>query len=168
MIITVQDWQFDVDLTATMAYSAAEAADHCTCGYCRNFYLTVDSTFPGLRPFLARFGVDVEAPEEMIAGGTDRFMDCQICYGVVGRVLKRGSASICVDGIPMRVESPGQAQIDCRCPEPCFILSTGWITFPWVLDEALEEVVSPANEPSFLEKAIRKLFRGKKKGPYLS
>ena len=37
MILKIDDWEFDIDLERTMAYSAAEAADHCTCAYCRNF-----------------------------------------------------------------------------------------------------------------------------------
>ena len=59
MIIKIDAWKFDVDLNATMAYSAQEAMDHCTCGYCRNFYASVDIVYPNLRPFLAEFGVHI-------------------------------------------------------------------------------------------------------------
>ena len=32
MIIRIDDWVFDVDMEATMAYSAREAGAHCDCG----------------------------------------------------------------------------------------------------------------------------------------
>jgi len=42
MILQVADWVFDLDIDATMSYSAGIWNDHCTCGYCRNFYETLD------------------------------------------------------------------------------------------------------------------------------
>ena len=63
MIIELFDWKFDVDVERTMARSALEAAEHCDCAYCRNFYATVDEENPELRYFLAEFGLDIEAPD---------------------------------------------------------------------------------------------------------
>ena len=42
MEISVGDWLFDVNLPLNMEISAAQAKDHCMCGYCRNFYAAVD------------------------------------------------------------------------------------------------------------------------------
>lgn len=49
MILQVADWVFDVDISKTMAYSAGIWEDHCTCGYCRNIYETLDSEYPQLK-----------------------------------------------------------------------------------------------------------------------
>ena len=48
-----------------------------------------------------------------------------------------------------------------RIPEgsDCFMLYVMDLYLPWVLEEPLDEVVSPANEPSFLRRALDKLPR---------
>ena len=51
MVLKIDDWVFDVDITATMEYSTREAAAHCDCAYCRNFYAAVDDTYPQIRRF---------------------------------------------------------------------------------------------------------------------
>ena len=53
MILQIDDWKFDIDMERTMEYSAKEAAEHCDCAYCRNFYAAVDEHCSDLRPFLA-------------------------------------------------------------------------------------------------------------------
>ena len=65
MILNIHDWIFDVNIDATMALSAAQANDHCQCGYCRNFYSTIDRSCLHLRSFLSQFGLDVDGPDEM-------------------------------------------------------------------------------------------------------
>jgi hypothetical protein len=155
MIIEIDDWKFDVDLTATMEYSAAEAAEHCTCGYCRNFYAAVDSVYPNLRPFLAQFGIDIEAPEQLSPyEGT--LLDAH--YAVKGRVLRFGRCPMTVDGLSVAVCDGDDLYINVNCLNPYFVLETGLMELPWLLDEAMDEVVSTANEPSFLEKMVSRLI----------
>ena len=163
MIIDIDDWKFDVDLTATMEYSAAEAAEHCTCGYCRNFYTAVDAAYPNLRPFFARFGIDIEAPEELSPyEGT--LLDA--CYAVNGKVLHRGRKPMIVDGLPIDVSDAEENDINVNCPNPNFVLLTGLMEVPWVLDEPMDEVVSAANEPSFLQKMWDRLINLLPNTPY--
>ena len=57
-------WLVDVDVPLNMEISAGQAREHCTCGYCRNFYAAVNTVCPSLRPFLAKLGIDVEGPDE--------------------------------------------------------------------------------------------------------
>ena len=66
MVLTFHDWHFDADITKTMTVSGEESAEHCMCGACRNFYRTVDNAYPNLRTFLSQFGLDLEAPDELI------------------------------------------------------------------------------------------------------
>ena len=155
MIIKIDDWVFDVDLGTTMAYSAGEAEAHCTCGYCRNFYAAVDVSYPDLRPFLAGFGIDVEAPEELLPY-EPTVMDGY--YAVCGKVIQMGRNPMTVNGLSVTVVNTDEVHINVFCPEPYFVLNTGFLELPWVLDEAAEDVVSAANEPSFLEKISERLL----------
>lgn len=157
MILKIADWEFDIDMERTMEYSAAEAAEHCDCAYCRNFYAAIDGTFPGLRPFLAQFGIDIEAPDELMP-----FMATHMCvlYAVSGTILHEGKAPIFLDGLRVDPEDIMVSMINTACPRPLFILNVGPFDVPWVLDEPCdeEEIVSPANEPSFLKKMWEKLI----------
>ncbi len=148
MILEINGWKFDVDLDATMAYSAQEAEDHCICGYCRNFYAAVDRGYPNLRPFLAQFGVHIEAPDELIPYEPTMM---EGFYAVCGKVLQFGSTPMFIDGLSVCVADPKDLHVNIFCPEPYFVLNTGFIELPWVLEEKMEDVVSPANEPSFLQ-----------------
>ncbi len=152
MILSLGDWKLDIDLDATMEYSAREAREHCTCAYCRNFYGAEDDTHPGLRPFLAQFGLDVEAPEELMPFDDGVY---DVTYAVCGRILQQGGP-VYVDGIPVNLQRDSDANIG--CPAPYFVLSAGLFRLPWVLDEPFEEVVSTANAPSFLKRMLRKLL----------
>ena len=152
MILKIDDWEFDIDLERTMAYSAAEAAEHCDCAYCRNFYAVIDEKHPKLRPFLAQFGLDVEAPEEMFAPSVlDDSLDYMPIYIVYGKILKAGHYEM----------EAGLCNIVANCDDQTrdyFELNCYEITLPWVLDEPIEEVLSPANEPSFLKKMWDRLL----------
>lgn len=46
MVIDLADWSFSVDITTTEAHTMKCASDHCLCGYCRNYYETVDMPIP--------------------------------------------------------------------------------------------------------------------------
>ncbi len=146
MILKMDDWVFDIDLDTTIAYSAKEARDHCECAYCRNFYATVDAVYPNLRPFLAQFGVDIEAPEEMYQ--IDQLRS-QAFYGAKGKLLQRGQPFY-IDGVAIDFDRGACGCV--RCQPPFVEISVGLMELPWVLDEPFEDVVSPANEPGFLKK----------------
>jgi hypothetical protein len=156
MLLQIEDWQFDVDITTTMNYHATEVRQHCDCAYCRNFYTAVDDAYPGLRPFLAQFGVEVEAPEELMPFEPTNVL---CCYAVEGRILHFGSNITSVHGLTIHAELPEDAGINAGCQTPYFVLSVGPMELPWVLNEQVEEVLSPANEPGFLRRMIDKLLR---------
>lgn len=159
MILQIHDWQFDVDLTTTMEYSAAEAAEHCTCAYCRNFYAAVDQAHPRLRPFLAQFGLEIEAPAEL-SPYEPTACDCD--YVVKGRILRAGTElsvdSARVFALPFEAASVPSVLPENEMDEDWFVLCVRDLFLPWVLDEAMEDVISPANEPEFLEKMYRNLL----------
>ncbi len=161
MLLQIDDWKFDVDIEGTMAYSAAEATEHCDCAYCRNFYAAVDGAFPKLRPFLAQFGLDIEAPDELMPFTATNMM---VLYAVSGKILQYSKEPIMLDGLRIDPEPHEVSRINTECPRPIFILSVGTFDLPWVLDEPLveDEIVSPANEPSFLKKMWDR-FLGKAK-----
>ena len=161
MILRIADWEFEVDITRTMEYSAAEAAEHCTCAYCRNFYAAADTDYPELRPFLARFGLDLEAPDELMPYDIGEDMYYDGVYMVCGTILQAGKKPILDRGcltVEAREYDQG-LQIPHNCPRPFFALDVGTVIVPWVLDEPMSETLSPANEPSFLKKMWDKLLR---------
>lgn len=157
MILQIDDWTFDIDMARTMEYSAAEAAEHCDCAYCRNFYAAVDGKYPELRPFLAQFGIDIEAPEEMCPFAGESILYDPV-YRVYGRILRPGSYEMQAGPVNL-VARASEGQQD------CFLLDCYEVFLPWSLDEPFEEVISPANEPSFLKKMWDRLLgRAKNNG----
>ncbi len=155
MVVTLCDWVFDVDMEATMDYSAREAKDHCTCSYCRNFYAAVEDTYPELRPFLAQFGVDIEAPDEMMPFDAYTYA---AYYAVSGQVLQQGGSPIMAGQLSILIESAQEAMVNTDIQAPYFFLYAPLMHFPWVLEEPAEEAVSPANLPDFLKKMWNKLL----------
>lgn len=152
MILQIDDWKFDIDLTRTIEYSVKETVEHCDCAYCRNFYETVDSHLPQLRPFLAQFGLNVEAPDEMLPVICDMLL-YDPTYKVYGKILQFGCnkmrAGLC--NIIARAEDEKADYFWLDCFE---------VLLPWNLDEPLRDVISTANEPSRLERMWQK-FLGK-------
>ena len=147
MTITVEDWVFDIDPVKTREHTAFAVNSHCTCGYCENYYRAVGREYPDLIPFLDRFFLDVEGPSEMYPFEPTL---CLVAYKVFGRIVEAGSGPIMVDGVPIM----GQL-ID----ENTFKLEVGEIELPWILEEDMDEVVSPANEPEFLERMYRIMIK---------
>ena len=147
MILNIDDWKFDVNVEDTRVHSSFSASRHCTCGYCENFYRAVGYASPGLREFLARFGVDIEGPVEMYPFEPTI---CLAAYRVTGRILQYGKDTIMVDHVPVLPVPEDDRQ---------FKLEVGELELPWVLLEDPDEVVSPANEPEFLERMYEKLFQ---------
>ncbi len=160
MILKIADWEFDIDLERTMEYSAAEAAEHCDCAYCRNFYAAVDDAYPELRPFLAQFGIDIEAPDELLPYDLEGKMYYDGVYMVSGSVLHLGKAPFfsCRGLEVTSMDEEHMLHDPHSCPKPCFPLDVGTAVLPWVLDEPMEETLSPANEPSFLKKMWDRLL----------
>ncbi len=158
MILQIGDWKFDIDMERTMEYSASEAREHCDCAYCRNFYAAVDHSIPKLRPFLAQFGIDIEAPDELMPFTATNVM---VLYAVSGTILQYGKSPILDCGVRIDPEPHAVSMINTECPGPIFVLSVGSFDLPWVLDEPLveEEILSPANEPSFLRKMWNRLLK---------
>jgi hypothetical protein len=155
MILQIDDWKFDIDMERTMAYSAKEAAEHCDCAYCRNFYAAVDEHCSALRPFLAQFGLDIEAPDVLYP--YDAYWD-RMCYEgkyvVFGSIIKPGTRHF--DLLNAYIWPMEDTEFSFE--EPHFVLSLEELEIFWVLDEPLKDVVSPANEPPFLKKMWQRLL----------
>ncbi len=141
MILEQDGWRLRIYEVATRRYSTREAADHCACGWCRNFYAAVDQTYPDLRHFLAKLGAHVEAPEEMIAFSPTL---CTAYYAVCGEILERGQGSLQVGNLALWPQTETEAMVRTECPEPVIFLCTDCMTLPWVLREPMEDADSPA------------------------
>lgn len=139
MILTIDDWKFQIYSVATRKYYARELAEHCTCATCRNFYTAVDQTYPELRGFLRKFGVEVEAPDEMMAYTPTL---CANYYAVCGTILERGQGSIQVGDTLVTPMTQEEAMANTWLSEPLFFLSVDTMRLPWVLKEP------PAEGPS--------------------
>ncbi len=155
MRLEMNGWEFDVDMSETMAYSAKVLTDHCQCGYCRNFYQAVDGAYPDLRPFLAKFGMHVETPEELMPFEPTV---CTVSYCISGRILRRSAYPLAGGGTIFSVETQEEMPFETQCKSPYFVLTSGFLELPWLLEEDMNEVISTANEPEFLEKMWNKLL----------
>ena len=140
MILNISDWSFDVDVEATRSHTTKNAADHCTCAYCKNYYEAVGQSYPELIAFLEKFGVDFHGPSELMPFEPTLLL---ACYRISGRILQWGSNIIFADGVGITVETADNGT---------FLLWVGEIQLPWLQEEDMDEVVSPANLPEFLER----------------
>ena len=156
MLISLADWQLDVDVELSMEISASQAADHCTCGYCRNYYTALDQTYPTIRPFLSKFGLDAEAPDELCPFEPTIY---EASYIVQGEIVHFGSQPLLIDGVPLNIYSSKQSDIYTEHPAPYFVLRIGLLELPWCLPEPMAQVVSPANEEEFLSRMQQKLLQ---------
>ncbi len=143
-IITLVDWQFQVDEEATLVYTIQCSEDHCTCPYCLNFYENIDAAHPTLRPVLSRFGIFLNGPCEIMPFEPTLVM---ACYRVTGQITRRGISQLHVDGVPLRPES---------ADENTFFLWVGEMDIPWTQQEDMDEVLSPANQPEFMDRMYRR------------
>ena len=153
MHLQLGDWLLDVDVSSTMERTGRHADDHCECGYCRNFYLTVDKAYPNIRPFFAQFGVNIEGPDEFCPYEPTI---CEASYIICGKIVRHGTQQIHVDGIPVLISS--ELDLDHVPPQPSFGMTVGLLELPWVLEEPMEDVISPANDPACLERMWKKLL----------
>lgn len=152
MRLTIEDWVFETDITANMTLSAQEAAEHCTCGYCRNYYEAVPRMLPNLPAFLGQFGLCFDAPDELMPYevGADIWYDG--CFAVSGTILRKGQSAIEIDGIRIFPSAENLHNVNHCCHSPCFFLILEDISLPWILKEALNEVESPAGKRSIFDK----------------
>ena len=155
MILQFADWVFDVDIPATMDYSAHIASDPCACGYCRNFRQTIEGEYPELKAFLEQFGMDCKTPEEMSPIEPTL---CMASYCIGGSVVKRGIFPIDLGGVVLSVPEHPDPLYHPPCGIQFFVFNTGFLDLPWVLDEDMDEVISPANEPEYMERMMKRLL----------
>lgn len=140
MILKIADWRFRVDVQATKDRTTRYSADHCTCAYCKNYYDTVELTHPGICEFLDNFGVYIHGPCEVMPFEPTYVL---VCYRVDGEILQWGKTPLNVGDIDIMPET-GE--------DGTFLLWMGEMELPWVQDEAVEDVISPANLPEFMER----------------
>ena len=140
MILEYGDWKFDVDVEATKERTSKYSFDHCECGYCKNFYEVIDHAHPQLRPALEPFGIHLEGPCELVPFEPTLML---ACYRVDGQIIQWGREELYADGISVTVETGD---------ESTFLLWVGEAELPWVQPERMEDVVSPANLPEFMER----------------
>lgn len=155
-IICLADWQFSVDLDATREYTMQCSTDHCLCPYCRNYYETVDAAQPRLRQVLSGFGAFLDGPCEVMPLEHNVIL---AAYRITGAIVKTGRVGLYVDDVPLY-------------PQPLengtFLLWVGPMELPWVQKEKPEDVISPANEPEFLERMTGKYLELTASDPVLS
>lgn len=140
MILEAGDWRFRVDIQATRERTSKYSFEHCQCSYCKNYYDAIDLAYPNLRPVMEQFGVNLEGPSELMPFEPTLML---VCYRVDGEILQWGSSDMTVSGIPI-VPEIGE--------DNTFLLWVGEMEIPWLQEEPVDEVVSPANLPEFLER----------------
>ena len=144
--ISIADWQFRVDRDATRDYTMKCSTDHCLCPYCRNYYETVDASHPRLRSVLDGFGIFLDGPCEVMPLEYNLIL---AAYRVTGIIAQTGNMRLFVDDVPLIPEESGNGT---------FLLWAGPMELPWMQDVAPEDVISPANEPEFLERMTAKVL----------
>ena len=156
MILEIDGWKFQIFDVTTRKHYAREVAEHCTCSTCRNFYQTVDQIYPEVRPFLAQFGVHVEAPEEMMAP-VQTMCDCY--YTVCGKILEEGDEAISVGNTKVYPQTWEKAGVNTYMEKPYFFLLVSTMNVPWVLDEPMEEIYAPEKKRSIISRILEKWIK---------
>lgn len=149
MIFTFGDWCISVDIDRTREYYNKKIHDRCQCGYCRNFCEAIDDVYPEFRQFLSAFGVHIEAPNELMPFEPTLF---EATYCICGSILQRGKKPISFDRFFIKPLEMSELDFDTHCPRPCIAFVTSVLELPWVLDEDMNEVISPANDPEYLQR----------------
>jgi len=155
LLIQLGDWELDVDVKTNMSFSVAQAQDNCRCAYCCNYYGAVDSAYPNLRPFLMEYGVDINGPDELSPFEPTIY---EAVYIINGIILKKGTNNIRVDGIPVIIRDSADSDMETERPLPYFTFTVGLMELPWIMDEPMDEVVSPANEEAYMQRMWKKLL----------
>ena len=144
--ISIADWQFRLDRDATRDYTMKCSTDHCLCPYCRNYYETVDEAHPRLRSILDGFGIFLDGPCEVMPIEHNVIL---ASYRVTGTIVRCGKLRLYVDDVPLIPEMSENGT---------FLLWAGPMELPWVQDIAPGDVISPANEPEFLERMTARVL----------
>ena len=118
MVLEIADWRFRVDVEATRKRTAGYSFEHCQCGYCANFYDTIDLAHPYLRPAMEKFGVQLEGPSELMPFAPTLML---ACYRVDGEILQWGKHDLRIGTIPVIPEC---------ADEKTFFLWVGEIPLP--------------------------------------
>lgn len=155
MTVRLADWLLDVDIALTMSLSGAQAAEHCSCAYCRNYYQAIDRVCPNLRKFLFNFGIYIEGPDELSPFEPTIY---EATYIIQGKILHAGRETLNIDGIPLTIRSEQESDMETEHTSPYFTFCIGLIELPWLLDESPDQVISPANEPEYLARMEKKLL----------
>ena len=147
MIITLADWQFQVDRGATAEYTYKCSLDHCECPYCQNYYENIDRAEPSLRPVLSKFGISLNGPCEVMP-----FEPTLVaaCYRVTGQILSRGETNLHINDVALRPE---------EADDNTFFLWVGPMDLPWTQQEDMDEVLSPANQPEFMDRMMARMLK---------
>ena len=140
MILKLGDWRFQVNAEATAERTRKYSFEHCQCSYCKNFYDAIDIAHPELRSVMEQFGINLEGPCELMPFEPTLML---ACYRVDGKILQWGKARLSVKGVSLVPEAGD---------EDTFLLWVGELRLPWLQKEPVEDVVSPANLPEFMER----------------
>ena len=141
MLFELADWVMQVDVEMTRAHTRANAADHCGCAYCKNYYEMLPATYPGLCLALNRMGIDPMGSSELMPFTPTVYL---ACYRVCGTIEKWGTSALAAEGVPV---APERAE-----EEGSFFLWVGEAELPWCQPENPRAVISPANLPEFMER----------------
>ena len=140
MILKLADWRFRVDVEATKERTQKYSFEHCQCGYCKNFYDAIEVAYPELRSVMESFGINLEGPCELMPFEPTLML---ACYRVDGEILQWGKSQLFAKGVQLLPEAGD---------DKTFLLWVGEVKLPWLQQEKVEDVVSPANLPEFLER----------------
>ena len=146
MTFDFADWRVQVDVDATRKHTSENANDHCGCAYCKNFYEMLPLSHPGLCVALSRLGIDPMGPSELMPFTPELYL---ACYRVRGRILRWGKSALAVGNIPIVLEN---GDLD------SFFLWAGEMELPWTQEEDMDEVLSPANQPEFMDRMMQRLL----------
>lgn len=145
----VGDGRIQVDVEATQAWYAAhgQLAGGCDCGYCRNFAAAVEGVPPAVGAFLARLGLDIRRPGEVMewcreADGRHWYT---AQYHVAGTVLAAPSGGLEAAPEVLIWFHTGQGPFLPAFPEPFFQVEAD-LRLPWLLDEPEAGVQIPVKE----------------------
>ena len=140
MRLNYGDWVFEVNVEATIERTTRYSFDHCQCGYCKNFYDAIDGAYPQLREAMMNFGVHLEGPCELMPFEPTLLL---ACYRIDGQIRQWGKSRLLAGGVSLLPEAGD---------EKTFLMWVGEMRIPWLQEEPVDEVVSPANLPEFLER----------------
>ncbi len=154
MELHINDWVVRIDMESTMEISAMQAKDHCTCGYCSNFYRSFEAVCPQLCQLLGKLGIHWQGPDELAPFEPTIY---EVSYIIQGQILRQGTP-FSLDGIPIQLLTAEQADMETEHPAPYFVLVAGLIELPWLMEEDPGAVLSPANEKEYLQRMTDKLM----------